>query len=184
MSCSSAEGEHTAVVDQGLRVPASLARVKYGMGGVWQMWAKRIIGAWNRSVASPRLEPATGLTRFKKGIEEPLGTGMRQQAFTKIVEHSEMEARIAPLQAERIFPIDTTAHGSGGLTISEPCDILHHHHYSQAPRRDLYTVTTVCIEIGKKVLLIKRAKLRTQVHIQVPFGKCGLNKGRRGLRHW
>src|SRR5207245_8549465 len=39
VSCSSAEGEHTAVVDQGLRVPASLARVKYGMGVVWQIWA-------------------------------------------------------------------------------------------------------------------------------------------------
>ena len=39
VSCSSAEGEHTAVVDQGLRVTAALARVKYGMGVVLQIWA-------------------------------------------------------------------------------------------------------------------------------------------------
>ena len=46
MSGSSAEGEHTTVVDQSLRVPASLVLVKYGMGVVWQIWAMWIGDVW------------------------------------------------------------------------------------------------------------------------------------------
>ena len=55
MSYSSAEGEPTAVVNQGLRVPASRARVKYGMGVVWQIWAFCCSSGWCTFVLFPQL---------------------------------------------------------------------------------------------------------------------------------
>ena len=35
---------------------------------------------------APRLEPAAGFTDLQKGIEQPLGTVMRQQALAEIME--------------------------------------------------------------------------------------------------
>jgi hypothetical protein len=95
-----------------------------------------------------------------------------------------VEACIRQLEAQRIFPIHATPHGIGGLAIRESFDILHHHHEGQTPRRDLDGMPPVRIEIGKEVLLVERAKLRPQVHIQIAFGKGSLDHGRRGLGNW
>ena len=78
MSYSSAEGEHTAIIAQGLRVPASLARVKYSLGVVWQMytfmgvalqnWAMCFSGGLCSPVCSPQLcQQHLGLLQISRG---------------------------------------------------------------------------------------------------------------------
>jgi hypothetical protein len=94
-----------------------------------------------------------------------------------------MEARIRQLEAQCIFPIHAPPHRIGGLAIRQPFDILHHRHQGQAPRRDFHGTPATAVEIGKEVIVIERAELGTQVHIEIAFGKGSLDNGCRRLRH-
>src|SRR5215216_124620 len=75
----------------------------------------------------------------------------------------------------------TTVHVIGGLTIHETFDILHHRHQGQAPRCDFNGTPATAREIGKEGIVIERAKLRPQVHIEIAFGESGFHHGYRGL---
>ena len=126
---------------------------------------------------APRLDPAPRFAGGQEGIEQPLGGLMGEQAVAKIVQQGEVEARVRQVEAEGIFPIHTAADRIGRLAVGEPFDILHHHDERQAPGRHFHRAPLGRIEIGKELILIERAELGAQLHIEVAFGEGGLHRG-------
>jgi hypothetical protein len=102
---------------------------------------------------------------------------MGKQATAKIVQQREVEARIVPLTAECVFPVHTAADRIGGLAISEPFDVLHHHHERQAPGRNFYRTPGGRIQISEELIGIEGAELGAQRNIEVPFRECRLHGG-------
>jgi hypothetical protein len=49
------------------------------------------------------------------------------------------------------------------------------------PGRYLHRTPLGRIDIGKELIIVERAELGTQIHIEVAFGKSGLHGGRGGL---
>jgi len=86
---------------------------------------------------------------------------MSQDALPKIVQQGEIKARVVQVEAQRIFPVHAAPDRIGGLAVREPFDILHHHDQRQAPGRHFDGAALSGIEIGKELILIERAELRT-----------------------
>src|SRR5262249_34291304 len=58
-----------------------------------------------------------------------------QQPRAELAEDAVIEARVAKLQAQGIFPIDSTPDGIGGLTVGQSLGVLHDRNECQAPGR-------------------------------------------------
>jgi hypothetical protein len=114
---------------------------------------------------------------------------MGEQALPKIVQQSAVKARVVPIETAGIFPLHAPPDGISRLAIRAPFHILHHDDQGQAPGGHFHRAAFGGREIGKELIVIKRAALGTQVDIEIPFGKgrmdggsCGIWNGRKYLR--
>jgi hypothetical protein len=73
------------------------------------------------------------------------------------------------------------ADGIRRLTIGEPFEILHDQDERQASGRHFYRPSLGGIQLGKELIIVERAELGAQSHVQVPFGERGLDRGRCSL---
>ena len=93
--------------------------------------------------------------------------------MAKIIEQREVEPWIHQVEAERTFPVQAAADGSGGLAIGEPFNVWHHHHEGQATERgDFHGTPGGRIQIGKEFIVIEGAELGTQGDVEVTFGEA------------
>jgi hypothetical protein len=99
----------------------------------------------------------------------------------KIVQQGEVKAGVGQLKAEGILPIHTAADRIRRLAIGEPFDVLHHHDQRQAPGRDFHGMPGGRIQIGEELIVVERAELGPEFHIEVAFRERGLYGGHRRL---
>jgi hypothetical protein len=132
-----------------------------------------------RPLGAPGFDPTARFTGTQKRVEQTLRSLMSEQPLTKIVQQGEVKARVVQVETEGIFPIHAAPDGIGGLAVGEPFHILHHDDERQAPGGHFYGAALRGIEIGKELIVIERAELRAEVHIEVTFGE-GSPHGSRG----
>jgi hypothetical protein len=106
----------------------------------------------------PRLDPSPRFADSEKCIEETLGGVMHEEPVAEIVQQSKVKTWVVQVKAQGIFPIHATAHGIGGLPVSEPFDRLHHHDQRQTPEGYFHRTPLGRIEIGKELIVIERAE--------------------------
>src|SRR5215218_8282432 len=86
--------------------PIERANDGQDMGGVGALFAARA--------------EQTALATEQQQVREQRGTLLsREQSVAKLAQHREVKARISQLERERILPVDTAAHGIGGLAVSQ-----------------------------------------------------------------
>ena len=89
----------------------------------------------------------------------------------KIVQQREVKAGVRQVETEGILPIHAAADGIGALA-GEPLDVLHYHHQCQAPGRHS-TGRPGADRDWQELIIVERAELGTELHIEVAFGKSG-----------
>ena len=109
-------------------------------------------------------------------------TGLRllflQQPRAKFAQDREVETRVCQGQAKRIFPVDTTAHRIGRLTIGKTFHELHDGDEEQAAGRDR-RLSTRGKESSELLIDGKHAEFIAQQHQWIAVGKgCPRDAGR------
>lgn len=80
-------------------------------------------------------EPAPLLTHLQEPIQQQGLRALIHQTHPKFGQQREVKAWISQFQPQAVFPINTLAHGIGGLAVREILPILQHRDHCQSPGR-------------------------------------------------
>jgi hypothetical protein len=118
------------------------------------------------------LEQAAGAARFEHPLQQALVRAAGEQAAAELAQDAEVEAGVAQLQAEQIFPVDARPHRVGGLAVAQPFAELQERHQRQSPRR-VGRLPALGIKIIEVAVRKDRAEVVAQRQVRVALWKGG-----------
>ena len=126
-----------------------------------------------RTLSPLGLEQRFLLEVLQHPAQEPILSSTTEEPSSELREDAEVEARVIELKAERILPVDTGAHGIGGLaTPGEVLGKLHHGEECEAPGRSR-ALAAAREELGEVLVSKEGAEFITHLHVQVALRESG-----------
>jgi hypothetical protein len=117
------------------------------------------------------------------GFEQQILRVASNEPCAKLREHREIKASIFSLQAKRVLPIQTSAHGMGSLPIGSPFSKLQNGDQSQSPWSQCW-LTIFGEQSSEHFVLKERSKLIAHLHKGTAFWENGLGKAYGFLGDW
>ena len=85
------------------------------------------------ALLAPRFEHPHGAPTFQQLVSQEHCGAPSPQAVAQCAEHRQVKARIGPVQAQAILPVETGADCLSGLAIGQVLANLHERHEGQPP---------------------------------------------------
>jgi hypothetical protein len=104
--------------------------------------------------------------------ELPFGLAV-DQAGAEFAEHRVVEAGIGQLQGQGALPVDTAAHGVGGLAVGQTLDVLEDGDQSQPCRRS-GRLASGGEQLGELIVTVEATELVSDAEAESAFGEGGV----------
>lgn len=125
-----------------------------------------------RPLATPRLDEPPLLEQVEQALKKPLFGRAVEEPLPELGEHTEVEAGVLQVQAQRVLPVEPGADGVGGLAVGEVLGELEDGDEGEPPR-GRGRLADIGVEVGEVVVAEERAEPVAGGEVGVPLGEGG-----------
>jgi hypothetical protein len=123
-----------------------------------------------RSLMAATFEETSVGKVIEHGGEQAFFSRPSNQAGATFAQDGKVKTGVSQFEPECVLPVNTSAHGIGGLLVGEVLAEWHEGNERQTPRW-LAVVPDLRVEVGKEVLGVDDAELVAHGYVPIPFGK-------------